>query len=136
MASWITTNLFAFLNKEGISLENSKITPIMLAELVDLLESQVISGKIAKDVFEIMWAEGKNAKAIVEAKGLQQITNMKELEEVVSKICNDNSDKIADIKAGKDKLLGWFVGQVMQQTKGKANPAIVNSLLREKIFGK
>ncbi|UQY80414.1 Aspartyl/glutamyl-tRNA(Asn/Gln) amidotransferase subunit B [Candidatus Hepatincola sp. Av] len=136
MASWLTTNLFAFLNKEGISLENSKVTPIMLAELVDLVESQVISGKIAKDVFETMWLEGKNAKTIVEAKGLQQITNTKELEAIVNQLCNDNEDKVTAIKAGKDKLLGWFVGQVMQVTKGKANPEIVNVLLRKKIFGK
>lgn len=136
MASWLTTNLFAFLNKEGLSLENSKITPVMLAELIDLVESEIISGKIAKEVFETMWLEGKNAKTIVESKGLKQITNMKELEIVVNNICDNNADKITAIKAGKDKLLGWFVGQVMQATKGKANPEIVNTLLRKKIFGK
>lgn len=134
IASWITTNLFSYLNKENISILESKITSENLAKLVDLIQSDVISSKIAKDVFEEMWLSGNNPDAIVKEKGWEQITDSASIEKAVELVLQNNPDKVAEIKAGKDKLLGWFVGQIMKETQGKANPDILNSLLKKKIL--
>ncbi len=135
-ASWLTTNLFGYLNKENIEIDRSPISATAIGELIDLIESKEINGRIAKDVFEFMTKEpSKSAKQIVEEKGLKQITDTSAIEKAIEDIMAQNTDKVEEIKAGKEKMLGWFVGQVMQATKGKANPAVVNELLRKKIFG-
>ncbi len=137
VANWITTNLFALLNSNNIKITDSKITPVQLGEVIDLIESEVISTKIAKDVFDNLWNNpdyfGKSAKFVVETNGWQQISNMEEIAEIVDRLCAENKDKIEQIRAGKDKLIGWFVGQIMKETQGKANPDIINSLLNKKI---
>jgi aspartyl-tRNA(Asn)/glutamyl-tRNA(Gln) amidotransferase subunit B len=134
IASWITTNLFSYLNKDNVEITNSKITPINLAKLIDLIQNEVISSKIAKDVFEEMWQNGNNPEEIVKEKGWEQITDSASIEKVVDSVLNNNPDKVAEIKAGKEKLLGWFVGQIMKETQGKANPDILNLLLKKKIL--
>lgn len=137
ISNWIATNLFALLKDESLKISDSKISPSQLGEMVDLIESDVISSKIAKEVFDLMWADedcsGKSPNDIVEAKGLKQITDTTAISALVDKLVSENPDKIEQIKAGKDKLLGWFVGQIMKETGGKANPDVVNSLLNKKI---
>lgn len=134
IASYLITNLFGLLNANNVELKDSKILPHMLASLVDLQEDGTISSKIAKDVFEKMWQTGKNPADIVKEEGLVQITDVSAIENAVLEVINANADKVAEIKAGKDKLIGWFVGQVMQKTKGKANPDLVNKLLKQHIL--
>ncbi|MCL2567283.1 MAG: Asp-tRNA(Asn)/Glu-tRNA(Gln) amidotransferase subunit GatB [Alphaproteobacteria bacterium] len=138
-ANWITTNLFALLKEEGIKIGESKISAEQLGGMIDLIEEEIISSKIAKEVFETMWTDanffGKPPLLIVEAKGLKQITDNTEISALVDKLCEENMDKIEQIKSGKDKLLGWFVGQIMKETGGKANPEVVNTLLHKKITG-
>ncbi|MGV3278495.1 Asp-tRNA(Asn)/Glu-tRNA(Gln) amidotransferase subunit GatB [Rickettsiales bacterium LUAb2] len=135
VSNWVTTNLFAFLNKENLSIEQSKVSADNLAKLIALLETEVISSKIAKEVFEIMWKEpNKTPEQIVEEKGLQQITNETEIAKVIDDIISNNLSKVEEIRSGKDKLLGWFVGETMKITKGKANPEMVNKLLKKKIY--
>jgi aspartyl-tRNA(Asn)/glutamyl-tRNA(Gln) amidotransferase subunit B len=133
-ANWMITNLFAILNKEGVKITESKISPDLLAELIELTQSNVISGKIAKDIFEIMWETPKSPSVIVEEKGLKQISDDKVIEDIITTLVAENQDKVVQIKEGKDKLMGWFVGQVMQKTQGKANPEIVNNILRKKVL--
>jgi aspartyl-tRNA(Asn)/glutamyl-tRNA(Gln) amidotransferase subunit B len=134
VASWITTNLFAFLNKDGIKITSSKISASRLGKLIDITESGLISGKIAKDVFEIMWSNNKDPEDIVNENNLQQITDTGEIESLIDAIILNNQAKVLEIQSGKEKLLGWFVGQVMKESQGKANPDLVNSLLRKKIL--
>ncbi len=132
-ANWIAAELFGRLNKAGISLANCKITPVKLAGLLKLISDNIISGKIAKDVFDIMFETGEEAAKIVEDKGLQQVTNTGEIEAIIIQVLKDNPDKIAEYKSGKDRLFGFFVGQVMKLSEGKANPALVNELLIGKL---
>ncbi len=132
----ITTQLFGYMNKENLTISQSKLSPSIIGEIIDLLEEKVISSKIAKDVFDIIWKDPQSPKKLVEDRGLKQITNTDEIEALVEKLVSENLDKVEQIKAGKDKLLGWFVGQIMKDTQGKANPEIVNKFLTEKIFGK
>ncbi len=132
-ANWITAELFGRLNKSGIELNDCKVTPTKLSGLLKLISSNVISGKIAKEVFDIMFESGEDAAKIVEDKGLQQVTNIDEIEAIISKVIEDNADKVAEYKSGRDKLFAFFVGQVMKISKGKANPAIVNEMLVEKL---
>lgn len=138
IANWITTNLFALLNNENLKISESKISPKQLGEMVDLIETEVISSKIAKEVFDLMWSDdsyfNKSPADIVEQNGLKQITDTSAISSLVDKLFNENPDKIEQIRAGKDKLLGWFVGQIMKETDGKANPDVVNSLLNKKIL--
>ena len=134
VASWITTNLFAFLNKDGIKITSSKISASRLGKLIDITENGLISGKIAKDVFEIMWSNNKDPEEIVNENNLQQITDTGEIESLIDAIIVNNQAKVLEIQSGKEKLLGWFVGQVMKESQGKANPDLVNSLLRKKIL--
>jgi len=101
--------------------------------LVDLISNQTISGRIAKDVFEEMLASGKSAAAIVDEKGLKQVTDTGAIEKSIDEILAKNADKVAEYKSGKDKLFGFFVGQVMKSTGGKANPALLNELLKKKL---
>ncbi|MCA0432478.1 MAG: Asp-tRNA(Asn)/Glu-tRNA(Gln) amidotransferase subunit GatB [Proteobacteria bacterium] len=131
-ANWVINELFGRLNKEGKTVENSPVTAAQIGGIVDLIGSGVISGKIAKDVFEIMWTEGGDPAAIVESRGLKQVTDMSAIEKAVDEIVAANPDKAEAAKA-KPNLLGWFVGQVMKSTGGKANPQAVNELLRKKL---
>lgn len=132
-ANWVITNLFGALNKKGISITESPVTAENLGKLIDLIADDTISGRIAKDVFEVMVEEGKDPEAIVEEKGLKQITDTGPIEAAIDQVMADNPDKLAEYRGGKDKLIGWFVGQVMKQTGGKANPAMLNELLRKKL---
>lgn len=133
VANWLTGELFAALNKHNQTLSESNISAEHLAELVSLIEDETISGKIAKTVFEEMFKSAKSPKKIVDEKGLVQITDPKQMKEVIAKIMNNNQDSVTAYKAGKIKLFGFFVGQVMKETGGKANPGLVNKLLKEEL---
>ena len=131
-ANWVINELLGRLNKDGKTFETSPISPAQIGGLVDLITSNVISGKIAKDVFEILWTEGGDAASIVESRGLKQVTDMGAIEKAVDDIIAANPDKVEQVKA-KPSMLGWFVGQVMKSTGGKANPQAVNDILKSKI---
>ena len=133
MANWIIGDLFSFLNKNNIEIQNSPVKPINLGELIDLIADSTISGKLAKTVFEDMFQNKKKPKEIIEQKDLKQITDSGEIEKVIIKVLDSNVDKVNEYKSGKEKLLGYFVGQVMQKTKGKANPQAVNEILKKKL---
>jgi aspartyl-tRNA(Asn)/glutamyl-tRNA(Gln) amidotransferase subunit B len=132
-ANWIINELLGILNKNGQTLENSPISAAQIGGMIDLIADNTISGKIAKDVFAIMYESGKDATAIVEEKGLKQVTDMGAIEKVIDAIIAANPDNVAAYKSGKDKLFGFFVGQVMKETGGKANPAAVNDILKKKL---
>jgi aspartyl-tRNA(Asn)/glutamyl-tRNA(Gln) amidotransferase subunit B len=132
-ANWVTGELFGALNKLGKTIDTSPISAVALGELVGLISDQTISGRIAKDVFEEMLASGKSAASIVEEKGLKQVTDTGAIEKSIDEILAANADKVAEYKSGKDKLFGFFVGQVMKATGGKANPAMLNELLKKKL---
>lgn len=133
-AKWIITELFGRLNKQGINIIDSPITAEDLIELFNLIKDNTISGKIAKQVFEEMFVTSKGAAEIVKSMGITQITDNNALEEVINKVLSLNPDKVIDYKAGKTKLLGFFVGQVMKETNGRANPQIVNDILLSKLL--
>ncbi|MFP4350222.1 MAG: Asp-tRNA(Asn)/Glu-tRNA(Gln) amidotransferase subunit GatB [Desulfococcaceae bacterium] len=133
IANWIMGPLLGLLNAEGKTIQESPIPPEHLAELVRLIEDDVISGKIAKTVFEEMAVSGKPPKGIVEEKGLVQITDASAIEPLVDTVLANNPKQVADYKSGNAKILGFFVGQVMRETKGKANPKLVNEVLRKKL---
>ena len=131
--NWITGELFALLNNKNIEITESPITSENLAKLINLIKDGTISGKIAKTVFEIMADSGKDPKKIVEEKGLKQQSDPKELEKIIDKVISDNPKNVEAYKSGKDKLFGFFVGQVMKQSNGKANPQLVNEILKKKL---
>ena len=133
VANWIIGELFALLNKNNLEIKDSPIKAENLGELIDYIEDQTISGKIAKTVFEEMFNTKKRAKDIIEKKGLKQITDKSEIESLIDKVLENNKDKVDEYKSGKEKLFGYFVGQVMQETKGTANPGIVNDILKKKL---
>jgi aspartyl-tRNA(Asn)/glutamyl-tRNA(Gln) amidotransferase subunit B len=135
LANWVGSDLFGALNQSGKSIQESPVTPKAAAELHALILDNTISGRIAKDVFAEMFATGKGAKAIVEEKGLRQVTDTGAIEAAIDKIMAEQADKVAEYRAGKDKLLGFFVGQVMKAMGGKANPAMLNELLKKKLAG-
>ena len=132
-ANWVIGDLSALLNKEGIEISESKIDAPALAGLIDRIADNTISGKIAKEVFDAMWAGEGSADEIIEAKGLKQITDSGEIESIVDAVIEANPGQASEYRAGKDKLLGFFVGQVMKETGGKANPGQVNQILKEKL---
>jgi aspartyl-tRNA(Asn)/glutamyl-tRNA(Gln) amidotransferase subunit B len=134
-ANWVMGELSAALNKDSIEITASRIDADCLAGLLARIVDETISGKIAKEVFEQMWAEGKTADEIIEAKGLKQITDTGAIEKVIDDVMAANPKQLADYRSGKDKLFGFFVGQVMKVTGGKANPAQVNDLLKKKLAG-
>jgi aspartyl-tRNA(Asn)/glutamyl-tRNA(Gln) amidotransferase subunit B len=134
-ANWVMGELAAALNKEGIDIGASRVCAEDLGSLVLRIADGTISGKIAKDVFEAMWASGRGADAIIEEKGLRQITDSGAIEKVIDEVMAKNPTQLADYRSGKDKLFGFFVGQVMKATGGKANPAELNKLLRMKLSG-
>ena len=131
LANWLLVDLFSHLNKNGKSITQSNVSPEHLAELVMLIKDNTISGKIAKDVLEIMWETQKSPSIIVEEKGLKQITNTDEIEKSLKQVLDENADKVAEYRSGKDKLFGFFVGQAMKKTQGKANPQLVNEILKK-----
>ncbi len=131
-ATLTTNDLFGRLNAAGRDIRSSPITPEQLGQIVGLIADGTISGKIAKDVFEIIWNEGGEPRTIVEQRGLKQVTDLSALEKIVDDIVAKNADKVADAKANP-KAIGWFVGQVMKASGGKANPQAVNDLLKKKI---
>jgi aspartyl-tRNA(Asn)/glutamyl-tRNA(Gln) amidotransferase subunit B len=131
-ANWVINELTGRLNKEGKDIVASPVSTGQLGAMLDLIGEGVISGKIAKDVFEIVWSEGGDPRAIVEARGLKQVTDLDAIEKVVDGIIVKNPDKVEQAKAN-EKLLGWFVGQVMKASGGKANPQAVNDLLKKKL---
>ncbi|MEP3049591.1 MAG: Asp-tRNA(Asn)/Glu-tRNA(Gln) amidotransferase subunit GatB [Roseibium sp.] len=131
-ANWLINELFGRLNKEGMDLETSPVSAAQLGGIIDLIKAGTISGKIAKDVFEIVWTEGGDPAQIVEDKGMKQVTDLGAIEAIVDEIMAANPDKVQQAKE-KPNLVGWFVGQVMKASKGKANPQAVNDLLKSKI---
>jgi len=131
--NWIIGDLFASLNEKNISISDSPVTAKKMAQLVDVISSGVISGRTAKEVFEIMKKTGEEPKKIIESKGLQQKSDPKELEIIIDKIISDNKEKVVQYKSGKDKLFGFFVGQTMKASGGKANPQLVNEILKKKL---
>ena len=131
-ANWVINELFGRLNREGHGIEESPIGPDQLGGLLDLIASGEISGKIAKDVFEILWTEGGEPAAIVEARGLRQVTDTGAIEAAVAEVVAANPEKAAQALA-KPALAGWFVGQVMKATGGKANPQAVQAAVRQKL---
>ncbi|HEY8335450.1 MAG TPA: Asp-tRNA(Asn)/Glu-tRNA(Gln) amidotransferase subunit GatB [Tardiphaga sp.] len=131
-ANWVINELFGRLNKEGQDITSSPVSAVQMASIVDLIGEGVISGKIAKELFEIVWTEGGDPRALVEARGMKQVTDMGAIEKVVDEIIKANPDKVAQAQA-KPALMGWFVGQVMKSSGGKANPQAVNDLLKRKL---
>ncbi len=133
VANWLMGDFFAMLKRKNLTIEESPVSAESLGRLVNLIEKDVISGKIAKDVFEIMSETGENPEKIVEEKGLKQVTDTGAIEAIVDKVIADNPDKVNAYKGGKVGLMGWFVGQVIKESRGKANPQVVNRLLAAKL---
>ena len=130
-ATWMMGDLFAMLNEKNLNISQSPVSAQSLAELVQSIKSGEISGRIAKDVFEIMVKSGENPKKIIETRGLKQQSNPEELEKIINEILLKNKDKVDQYKSGKEKLFGFFVGQVMKVSEGKANPQLVNEILKK-----
>ena len=134
-ANWVMGDLFGVLNRLGLGIEHSPVSADQLGALVDLIADGTISGRLAKEVFAEMVATGADPAAIVESKGLRQVTDEGAVTAAIDTVLAAQSDKVAEYRAGRDKLYGFFVGQVMRMTQGKANPALVNRLLKEKLAG-
>lgn len=134
-ANWVTGDYFAALNRSGKSIAEFNVTAAKLGRLIDLIADNTISGRIAKEVFEAMVETGKDPASLVEEKGLRQVTDTGAIAATIDQIMAANSDKVIEYRAGKDKLFGFFVGQVMKAMGGKANPAALNELLKEKLKG-
>ncbi len=134
-ANWVMGELAAALNKENLEIGSGKLPAARLAQLLTRIADRTVSGKLAKEVFEAMWASGESADAIIDSKGLRQITDTAAIERAIDEVMAKNPGQLAEYRAGKDKLFGFFVGQVMKSTQGKANPAQLNELLRRKLPG-
>jgi aspartyl-tRNA(Asn)/glutamyl-tRNA(Gln) amidotransferase subunit B len=132
-ANWVMGELSSYLNKEDKDINDSPVTANMLAGMIKRIKDKTISGKIAKEVFDAMWQGEGDADAIIESKGLKQITDSGAIEALVDEVIANNPQQVEQFKAGKDKVLGFFVGQIMKATQGKANPAQVNELLIKKL---
>jgi aspartyl-tRNA(Asn)/glutamyl-tRNA(Gln) amidotransferase subunit B len=133
LANWILGDLTGALNKAGLDINDSPIAATALVQLVARITDETISGKIAKEVFEAMWQGAGSADEIIAARGLRQITDSGAIESLIDEVIAANPEQVEQFRAGKDKVLGFFVGQVMKQSQGKANPGQVNALLREKL---
>jgi aspartyl-tRNA(Asn)/glutamyl-tRNA(Gln) amidotransferase subunit B len=131
-ANWVINELFGRLNKEGKDITSSPVSPDQLGSLVELIADGTISGKIAKDLFEIIWSDGGDPRAIVEQRGMKQVTDLGDIEKTVDEIIAKHPDKVADAKSNP-KAIGWFVGQVMKASGGKASPQAVNEILKKKL---
>jgi aspartyl-tRNA(Asn)/glutamyl-tRNA(Gln) amidotransferase subunit B len=134
-ANWVMGELSSALNRDNVEIQLARVDPSALVGLLQRIVDATISGKIAKEVFEAMWSDGKSADAIIEAKGLRQITDLGALESVIDSVIAANPKQLADYRSGKDKLFGFFVGQAQKATAGKANPAQLNDLLKKKFGG-
>lgn len=134
-SNWVTGDLFGALNKAGLEIEQSPVSAANLGGLIDLIADNTISGRIAKEVFETMFETGEKPGDIVEKKGLRQVTDTGAIETAIDGVLAANPDKVSEYRGGKEKLFGFFVGQVMKQTQGKANPALVNEILGRKLKG-
>ncbi|MDH2915391.1 MAG: Asp-tRNA(Asn)/Glu-tRNA(Gln) amidotransferase subunit GatB [Gallionella sp.] len=132
-ANWVINDVSSRLNRDGISIENSPVSPKQLAGLLANIFKNILSGKLAKEVLMTMWEEGGDADAIIEAKGLKQVSDSGAIEALVDEIIAGNADKVAEYRSGKDKLFGFFVGLAMKASKGKANPAQLNEILKNKL---
>ena len=132
-ANWIMGELSAFLNKDNLSILETKVDSINLGNLLSRIEDSTISGKIAKEVFEEMWNSEKSPDEIIEEKGLKQVTDSSEIEKIINQVLEQNQSQLEQYKSGKEKLFGFFVGQVMKASRGKANPEQVNKLLEERL---
>ncbi|MFQ5772892.1 MAG: Asp-tRNA(Asn)/Glu-tRNA(Gln) amidotransferase subunit GatB [Kiloniellaceae bacterium] len=133
LGNWVIGDFFRRVNETGTAIEQAPVDPTKAAGLHELIHQGVISGRIAKDVFAAMWETGKDAAAIVEEKGLEQISDAGAIEGIVARVIADNPAQVEQFRSGNEKVLGWFVGQVMKATGGKANPGMVNQLLRKKL---
>ena len=131
-ANWVINDLLGALNKASLDISQSPMSANQLGGIIDLIKEGTISGKIAKDLFEIVWNEGGDPAKIVEARGMKQVTDTGAIEKTVDEIISANPDKVAKAKE-KPTLAGWFVGQVMKKTGGKANPQVVNNLIKAKL---
>jgi aspartyl-tRNA(Asn)/glutamyl-tRNA(Gln) amidotransferase subunit B len=131
-ANWVINDLMGALNKSGKDIEQTPVSPGQLGAIIDLIREGTISGKIAKDLFELVWNEGGDPRKLVEERGLKQVTDTGAIEKAVDEIIAANPDKVEQAKA-KPTLAGWFVGQVMKATGGKANPQAVNALVKQKL---
>ena len=132
-ANWIMGELSAELNNENLSINESKITSNQLGQLILRIEDGTISGKIAKEIFEKLWSSDNEVDEIIQGEGLEQVTDDKEIESMIDKVINNNPEQLAQYRSGKDRLFGFFVGQVMKASQGKANPKQVNDILRKKL---
>lgn len=132
-ANWVTGEYFGALNRSGAALSEAPVDAAKLGGLLDLIADNTISGRIAKDVFEAMWDSGKDAAAIVAEQGLKQISDTGEIEGIVDRVIADNPAQVEEYKSGNEKIVGWFVGQVMKASKGQANPGMVNQILKKKL---
>lgn len=132
-ANWVMGDFSGALNRDGVEIAAARVSADGLAGLLARIQDNTISGKIAKDVFELMWAEGASADAVIEAKGLRQITDTSAIEQAIDAVMAANPGQLAEYRAGKDRLFGFFVGQTMKATQGKANPAQLNELLKKKL---
>ena len=132
-ANWVMGDLFAALNRTGRTIPESPVSAVSLGKLLDLLADNTINGRIAKEVFEAMVETGDDPAVIVDRKGLRQVTDTGAIDAAVEKVLAANADKVADYRGGKDKLFGFFVGQVMKAMGGKGNPALVNEALKRKL---
>jgi aspartyl-tRNA(Asn)/glutamyl-tRNA(Gln) amidotransferase subunit B len=135
VSNWIMVELLRALNRDGMEVEQSRVTPENLAELLTLVDDGTISGTMAKTVFDAMYETGKSAAEIVQEKGLRQISDENALVAAIEQVLVNNPNEVAEFRAGREKLLSFFMGQVMKATQGKANPQAVNKLLREKLAG-
>ncbi|HEY0724620.1 MAG TPA: Asp-tRNA(Asn)/Glu-tRNA(Gln) amidotransferase subunit GatB [Pyrinomonadaceae bacterium] len=131
-ANWVINELFGRLNKENLEIVNSPVSAVQIGSIIDLTKDGTISGKIAKDLFEIVWSDGGDPRAIVEQRGMKQVTDTGAIEKVADEIIAKNPDKVADAKSNP-KAIGWFVGQVMKSSGGKASPQAVNDILKRKL---
>ena len=132
-ANWVMGDLSAFLNKENLDIADTKVSHENLSKLIQRISDNTISGKIAKEIFEIMWDENNDPDTIIEERGLKQVTDSSEIESLVDKILEDNPNQLSQFRSGKEKLFGFFVGQVMKASGGKANPSQVNEILKSKL---
>ncbi|MGB9604979.1 MAG: Asp-tRNA(Asn)/Glu-tRNA(Gln) amidotransferase GatCAB subunit B, partial [Bryobacteraceae bacterium] len=133
VANWVMGDLLGALKAEGKEITESPIRPEQIAELVDLIASGEISGKLAKEIFPKMFATGESARAIIEREGLRQISDVETLARIVDEVIAANPRQVEQYRGGKSGVLGFFVGQVMRATRGQANPQLVNQLLKEKL---
>ena len=132
-ANWVIHEIFAVLNKDGLSISESPVSSESLGKLISLILDDTITGRIAKDVFEVMVGEGGDPENIIKDKGLKQITDIDEIEKMIDKLIAENPKQTQQYKDGNHKVAGWFVGQMMKISDGKANPQMVNELLKKKL---